>query len=70
MKENWITRGGGQGWAGWKTGRGFTGGPLKPFHQSLKQANSRGEWARDEMDGFGEMIWTKSGTSYAGSWQR
>ena len=24
-KENWITRGGGRGWAGWKTGRGFTG---------------------------------------------
>ena len=46
---------------------------LKPFHSTAVEISKnciRGEWARDEMDGFGEMIWIGSGTSYAGSWQR
>ena len=38
--------------------------------KQLRDASIRGEWARDEMEGFGAMIWTSSGTSYTGSWQR
>ena len=79
--ENWITRDGGLGLGGWRTGRGFIGGFTGPLTETfsperferakqLRDASIRGEWARDEMEGFGEMIWNSSGTSYTGSWQR
>ena len=38
--------------------------------ETRKKCYNRGEWARDEMEGFGEMVWINSGSFYSGSWQR
>ena len=71
IEESWITRGGGQGWAGWRTDKRFTGcKTTKDIENTFTRSYYRGQWARDQMEGIGEMVWLDSGTSYTGSWKR
>ena len=74
IEESWTTRGGGQGWAGWRTDKRFTGCKTtkdsKTLDNIFTRSYCRGQWARDQMEGIGEMVWLDSGTSYTGSWKR